>query len=449
MSDSIKTSFEKICSEAQKTSLKVELLISQSERLSLGAQKGELQKFESSIGQTAGFRVFNHGHWGYAFTENLSDESLLKTFLEASSNAQLLNSVPSDESGVLVKPQKIPDLNVFRPENIPMAEKIKIAHDLENQFLKMDPRIKNVPYSGFSEVSSSFRILNSEGVDHTFKQNYYTAAAYGLAKDNDSSKMDGESQFTRVFGEINAHEICEKGSKKAISRLNAKKLKTGNYPVVIYRDEFSTILQMISNYFSAKEVFEKKSLLAGKLNQKVASTKVNLIDDPLELRGSNIRPFDCEGAPSQKINLIENGILKNYLTDLKYSLKMTLPHTAHASRGPTTTSEIAPSNLILLNGSSTLEQLLNKYPKVVFLTEFSGSLHAGFKETTGDFSMPAEGFLYENGINQGPIEQFVISGNALDLFEKIEELGDTYNSIGSSKICPDVLISSLNFAGES
>lgn len=448
MQDQIKSTFDQICTEAKKCNQKVELLITQSERLSLGAQKGELQKFESSMSQTAGFRVFDKGHWGYAYTENLNSDSLLKTFQDAVNNSHILALGPSDEIGVLVSAQMTNELGLFKTENISLEDKIKLAHALESEFLKMDSRITNVPYSGYNEVTSSIRILNSEGIDQFFKQNYYTAGSYGVAKENESTKMDGESQFTRSFGELNVHEISKKGSQKVLARLNAKKIKTGNYPVVIYRDEFPTVLQMISNYFSAKEVFEKKSILSEKLNQSVASSFVNLIDDPLNPLGSGIRPFDFEGAPSQKTQLIENGILKNFLTDLNYSRKMNLPHTANASRSPTTTSEIAPSNLILLKGTTSLDQLLKKYPKVILLSEFTGGLHAGFKDSTGDFSMPAEGFLYENGINKGPIDQFVVSGNVLELFAKIEELSNEYNAPGNSKICPDVLISSLSFAGE-
>ncbi|MGZ3805430.1 MAG: metallopeptidase TldD-related protein, partial [Pseudobdellovibrionaceae bacterium] len=66
---------------------------------------------------------------------------------------------------------------------------------------------------------------------------------------------------------------------------------------------------------------------------------------------------------------------------------------------------------------------------------------------TGDFSMPAEGFLYEKGKMVGPVDQFVMSGNILDLLLEIDELGNEYAKPGNSLLCPDVLVKSLSFAG--
>jgi PmbA protein len=204
---------------------------------------------------------------------------------------------------------------------------------------------------------------------------------------------------------------------------------------------------MISSYFSAKEVHEGKSLFEGKLGQQIASEKFELIDDPFEMKGTGVRPFDDEGAPSKKTDLIERGTLKNFLTNLEFASRMKLPHTSHAARGPSSSMDISPTNLVVQKGTKSLNELLSSSAKVVYLTNFSGGLHAGFKESTGDFSMPAEGFLYENGESVGPIDQFVMSGNVLDLLLEIVDLGDEYNEPGSSMICPDVLIKSLSFAG--
>ena len=288
---------------------------------------------------------------------------------------------------------------------------------------------------------------SSEGLDQQFKQNYYTGYAYPLAKEGEASKMGGEGFFVRSFKDVDAAEVAQKGVQKATGMLGATKLKTGNYAVVIDREVFSTVLQMISSYLSAKEVHEGKSLLDGKLNQKVASEKFQLLDNPFETRGGGARPFDSEGAPSQTTVLFENGILKNFLTNLEYAKRMNLPHTANAARSPASSMDIGPTNLVVAKGDKTLQQLLSAYDKVIYLTEFAGGLHAGFKESTGDISMPAEGYLYENGKLVGPVDQFVMSGNVLELLRDIVELGDTYNREGNSLIAPDVLVKSMSFAG--
>lgn len=445
--DTLKENFNKIAAEARREGAKVELLLSGGENLSLGFSQRKLEKFESTQTQMAGLRVILGANQGYAYTENLSEEALLRTYKEALSNAKTLKSSDSTEIP-LMKPQNFSVMaELFNPEQVPMDQKMQVAKQLEEVCLNQDQRVQAVPYSSFNEGMGFKRILNSEGLDQQYKQNYYSGYSYPLAKDGESSKMDGESFFARSFKDIHAEEVAKEGVRKAVSRLGAQKLKTGNYAVVISRDQFPMVMMMFASYLSAKEVHEGKSLFKGKLQQKIASDKFQVVDDPFETRGTAVRPFDSEGAPSQKTTIFEKGVLKNYLTNLEYATKMKLPHTAHASRSPASSMDISPTNLVVEKGTKSLQQLLEKYDKVVYLTEFSAGLHSGYKESTGDISMPAEGFLYENGKLVAPIDQFVVSGNILDLLRDIEELGNEYAKPGSSFICPDVLVKTMSFAG--
>jgi PmbA protein len=199
---------------------------------------------------------------------------------------------------------------------------------------------------------------------------------------------------------------------------------------------------------SAREVHDDKSILKGKLNQQVGSAKFTLIDDPLDTRGTSVRPFDDEGAVSQKTVIFENGVLKNYLTNLEYAKKMNLPHTASASRSPKSSLDISATNLIVPLGASSLDDLLKRHDKVVHLRKITGGLHAGYNDATGDFSLPGEAILYVKGVSQGPVDQFVFSGNILDLLRDVEDLSNEYNfDEASSIISPHILIKSLSFAG--
>lgn len=446
--DLMKQNFEKIVALAKQDGAKVEMLISGGESLDIGFSKKKLDSFESTQTQMAGLRVILGANQGYAYTENLSDESLLRTYKEALNNAKTLQKGESVELP-LVRPQSVNSMShLYNVESIDMEKKMAVARELEEKCLLKDPRVQSVPYSSFTEAVSFKRILNSEGLDQEFKQSYFSGYSYPLAKEGESSKMDGEGFFVRSFKDIDTEKVASKGVDKAVSRLGAKSLPTGKYAVVIDRTQFSMILQMIASYFSAKEVHEGKSLFAGKLGQKMAGEKFQLIDDPFEPTGSAVRPFDDEGAPSQKTVLFENGSLKNFLTNLEYSVKMKLPHTAHAARSPASQQSIAPTNMVVAKGTKSLQELLASSEKVVHLTKFAAGLHAGFKDSTGDFSMPAEGFLYENGQKVSAIDQFVMSGNVLDLLKDIEDLGNEYDKPGSSMICPDVLVKPQSFAGK-
>ncbi len=445
--DLIKQKFDQIVNKAQSLQADVELLLTGGESLSFGFQKGKVDSFKNSQTQMAGFRVIKDGKQGYAYTENLSEESLLRTFQAAYENALMLEDGDT-ESIQLMTPQNVKAMtgvNGVFPGSL--EEKMKMAADMVEQFFKKDSRITAVPYNSFGEVKSFKRVLNSKGVDHTFEQSFCHGHAYALAKQGDISKMGGDGFFARTPEQIDIDKVVDVGVEKATALLGAMPLKTGVYPVVIDRDEFATMLSMLESYFSAKDLYEGKSLLQGKLGQKIGSDAFTLIDDPFESLGTDVRPFDDEGAPSQKISLFEKGTFKNFLTNFEYSRKMNLPHTAHAARSPASQMDISASNLVVGKGAKSLEELLSSYDEVVHLTHFTGGLHAGFKQATGDFSMPAEGFLYRKGQLVGPVDSFVVSGNIIELLGKVIDVGNQYNKGGSSKICPDVLVSELSFAG--
>lgn len=445
--DTIKQSFQKISEQARLDNAKVEMLIGGGENVSIGFSQKKLESFESTQSQVAGLRVIKGANQGYAYTENLSEDSLLRTYREALNNAQTVRSANTSEIP-LMKPQAIQAMNhLYKPEAVSMDQKMAIARDLEEKCLSKDARIQSVPYSGFSESVSFKRVLNSEGLDQEFKQNYYSGYTYPIAKEGESTKTSGEGFFVRSFVDIKVDDVVNEGVRKVLANLGAKKLPTGKYAVVIDRSQFSTVLQMLSSYLSAKNVDEGKSLLEGKLGQKIASEKFQLIDNPFETSGAGVRPFDDEGAPSQKTVLFENGVLKNFLTNLEYAHKMNLPHTANASRSPASEQGIAPTNLVMAKGTSELSDLVKRYDKVLHITKFEAGLHSSFKSSTGDISMPSSGFLYENGKCLGPVEQFVVSGNVLELLQNIEELGNEYNKPGNSMICPHVLVKPMSVAG--
>lgn len=447
--DTIRQNFDQLAAQAKKDGVRLEMLVTGGESLKLGFQKRKLEKFESSQSQMAGLRVIDGASQGYAYTENLGLDALLITYKEALGNAKMLKATSEGPEIKLAKPAPVKDMShLFVQEDVAMDKKMKVAEALEGKTLDASPKIQAVPYCGFSESSGFKRVLNTEGVDVSFKSSGYSGYAYALAKEGEVSKMDGDSFFARNFSNIDVEKVAKTGAERALSRLGARKLKTGMYPVIIDKEVMPSFITMIAMHLSAQDVFDGKSILKDQLGKKLGSDLFNLIDDPFDERGGSVRPFDSEGTPSQKTSIFENGVLKTYLTNLEYADKMNLPKTGHAARSPASSMGIGPSNLILQKGSSRFEEMLKAYPQVVVVTELNGGLHAGYKESTGDFSLPCEGFLYENGKLVSAVDQFVMSGNILDFIKNVEAVGADYNSEGNSILSPDVLIKSLSFAGE-
>lgn len=449
--DVLREAFEPLKDLAKKDGVEVEMLAVGGERLALAFSKRKMQTFESSESRTAGLRVVDGPAQGYASTENLSADSLVRCYREALQNARMLRAEAEGPPIPLAEPSSLTDAmtDLFVEQAIDIEKKMEVARDLEGKALAADPRVQSVPYSRFSEGAGWIRVLNSRGLDRFHRTSGFSGYTYVLAKDGETSKMDGDAFFTRDFGKVNVDEVVQEAVRRTVARLGARKIKTGHWPVLLDRDVAPSFLSMLLGSLSAKSVLENKSLLKGKAGEAIASSVLTIIDDPFERGGTGGRPFDDEGSPSRKTPLIEKGVLQNFFTNLELAAKMNLPHTASASRGPSSEMGVGPSNIVVERGLMTREQMLSSAPRLLWITELTGSLHAGFNSASGNFSVPAEGFLVENGTIVGPVDQFVISGHILDLMKKVTGVGETYNKPGSSVLVPDLMISELSIAGES
>ena len=126
---------------------------------------------------------------------------------------------------------------------------------------------------------------------------------------------------------------------------------------------------------------------------------------------------------------------------------MNLPLTASASRSPGGEMSLGTSTVVVKKGTDSREAMLKKFDKLVWVTSFQAGLHSGFKDTTGDISMPVEGFLIENGKVVRYFDQTVMSGNVLKVFADVVCLGNEYDQPGAHVQIPDILVPEMSFAG--
>lgn len=445
--ETLQENFGEIQAQARKAGVEVELRVSGSERLKLGYQQRKLDKYEVTQSQMADIRVLNGANCGYAYTENLSRESLKRAFEDALANSKMIKKTGPELE--LAKPQPVEgfeDLKTFT--EAPIDQLMGLAKTLEERALDQDSRINSVPYSGLVQSESWVHLLNSNGVNLEFRDGYFSGYSYPLAIEGEKRKCDGDFIFSRSFEGFDVKETVDQAVESVLKLLKAQPLKTGRYPVVLSRDVVGDFMSMLIDSLSAKSLEKGRSFLAGKLGQKVGSACFSLQDDPFSRRGPGLRPFDAEGSASQITALFDQGVFQNFLTNLEYAKKMNLPHTASAARAPGSVMGIGVSNLVVGKGKASQKDLLAMAPELVFLTNIDGGLHAGFNDSTGDFSLPAQGFWVVGGEIQSAVDQFVVSGNILDLVARVEAAGDTDNQPGSSVQAPDLFVSELSFAGK-
>lgn len=476
------SSFASIEAAARRDGAEVEMLVERAETFSASFQKGKPEKFDASDSHCAGLRVISNGFEGYAFSENLSEPALLEAYKEALKNAAFTargadgagvagggtsggsasggsGAGASGDSGagasavkrveLIADTRPVAENEALRNESLAtlsVAEKLERARTLEEAALAVDPRIANVPYNGYTETESEFQIFNSRGVRRRQRKTSVSGYSYCLAKSGEESRMAGESAFVRRSELFDPKHVARVAAERAVAKLGAEPPETGMYPVVIDAEVAAEFLGLILDSFSAKSVEEKTSLFADRLGQTIASSKITFIDDPFLADGPAARAFDSEGAACQVTPLIVDGRLTNFLTNSVLAKRLNLPHTASASRSAKSQLDIGISNLVVKPGDKTLSQLLAAYPKVIYITDFTG-YHSGYQEGSGDFSLQSEGELWKNGKRVKPLCNFVTSGNIKQLLLDVADVSSRRLTPSGSVIAPDLLIPSVSIAG--
>ncbi len=339
------------------------------------------------------------------------------------------NCLPDQE--LLAK--NINDLNLYDKSHISNEKKINFLSEVdENVFI--NDKIENSE-SSFSENKSIFTLANSKGFLGGYKSSSFSASCVAVAKSNGSMERDYEFTNQRFLEDIaKADKIGKVASDNAIKKLNSKKISSEKIPIIFDKRISRGILNILSSAISGSSIARNTSFLKGAINKEIFNKKIDVIDKPDILKGLASRPFDSEGVISSEIKIVENGILNTYLTDTYYGKKLNLKSNGRA--GGTT-------NLFFLNGSSSFDDLIKSYPKLLYVTETIGH---GSNLVTGDYSVGASGFIIENGEFVYPVSEITIAGNFKDIFKNLTLANDLEYKYATN--APTTLVEGMTVAGK-
>ena len=179
---------------------------------------------------------------------------------------------------------------------------------------------------------------------------------------------------------------------------------------------------------------------------------LTIIDSPFEKSAYIHRKFDDEGMLTKEKNLIESGVLKGYLHNSKTARKMNSENTGNAIRGSIKSSlGISHTNLFIKPNRGTLEEMIKEMENGILIIELQ-ALHSGLNSISGDFSLPAQGYLIKSGEIVGAVDNITIAGNIMDVFNNVEKIGEDLefylpNNMGSVG-SPSIMVKDINITGK-
>ena len=393
------------------------------------------------------FRALVNGKMGYATTQVFDEDALDLLLTSVRDNAGMIEN--ADERFIFEGSRQYAELNVYNPaiDAITPAQKIAMARKLEEMTKAIDPRAKDVERSTVFTESAEKRIVNSKGLDVSFRENVMGVGVAVLGRDGGKVAVGGKYIVRRDPDAISLEEAAQAAVKEAVDGLSAESIPSGEYRVVMPPDIMRSMLGCFSPIFSAEAAQKGMSLLAGKEGETIAAPCVTIVDDPLNPEGLAATPFDGEGVATARRSVVEGGRFVTLLHNLKTARKQGVETTANAAWGG---AGVSPTNLYLEGGSLSREALYAQAGDALFITEVSG-LHAGANQISGDFSLGAKGYVIRGGKLCETVNQITVAGNFYDLLRNVEAVADDVEfgfPGGSCFGAPTTLLRSLKVAGK-
>ncbi len=369
------------------------------------------------------------------------------------------NDLSRDGLADLVKTaMEIMELSEEDPDFLSLPEPQKIEYpsfDYFDSSLQFDSEDYKAQVISTICVKSKNYGLKAFGRFSTSKMELFVGNSLGVEAFTKSSEAnlnvqimgEGFSGFAQSTSKFISDLEIERAMNDAIETClmsrNPTEIEPGDYKVILKPEATEDIIEML-NYmgFSCNAISEGRSFLSGKLGEKIFGENISIIDDGLDKRGI-IMPFDFEGIPKQRVEIIKNGIFKDFVTDSKWAHKLGRRNTGHALPAPNTFGPI-PINIIFSEGIKTLEEMISETDEAILITHFwySNPINPKIGLATG---LTRDGtFLVRNGKIERPVKNLRYTDSLVSLLSNVLAVG-TKLRLCERSLVPAIECKSLKF----
>jgi TldD protein len=398
-------------------------------------QDGRIHEAGLTLTRGAGVRVIVGERAGYAYSDDLSLEALLRA-------AEVASLIATDGA----RGEPVVDLTtkavaqLYRPPEHAAAPKayVDLLARADAAARAYDPRVSAV--NAFINDEVQFvQIATSEGELVTDTRPLVALGVQVVAKNAERRANgyfgDGGRTGIAVYDERTPEKIATESARIAATNLDARETPAGEMPVVVGAGGGGVLLhEAVGHGLESDFNRQGTSLYSGRVGERVASELVTIYDDGnLENERGSVA-IDDEGTPGAHKVLVENGILRGYMQD---RLNAKLMGVASTGSGRRQSFRVLPQprmcNTYMPSGDATFEEIIASVDRGIYATSFSGGQ---VEISKGDFVfMVAEGYLIEGGKITAPIRGATLIGNGPDAMTKVVAVGNDGRLANRSYTC--------------
>jgi PmbA protein len=384
---------------------------------------GELEDVERSEGEDIGLRFFVGRRSASVSSSDLSSEAL-EALVERA--AAMAREAPEDHYSGLAPEDRLLREGGADVEGDdgrdPLPTELKAMALAIEDAARAVPGITNSEGAGVTAGRSVIALATSHGFCRAYRTSGYSGSASVIAGEGGAMQRDYASHSARWLGDLDGPDVIgRKAGERAIARLNPGKVASGTMPVVYDPRVGTSLVGHLLAAITGSAITRKTSFLLDHEGKPVFGPGVTITDDPHRRRGLRSKPFDGEGVATGPSKLVDDGRLTGWLLDSASARQLGREPTGHATRGIGGTPGASATNVDMLPGTLTVDELIADIRLGVYVTELIGQ---GVNPVTGDYSRGATGFLIEKGQIAGPVAEITIAGNLIEMFRALVPASD-------------------------
>lgn len=425
--------------EAGATDAAVE--VSESQGLAVSVRQRRLETVEQTRDRSLAVTVFAGQRRGSASTSDFSSEALRKTVDAA---WHIARYTAEDPAAGLPEAEQLAlnylDLDLHHPWAINADEAARLALRAERAALSMSPQITNTEGASVDTMEGHFVFGNSRGFLGGYPYSRHSLSVAPIA--GQGADMQRDYWYTSARnpdGLAGAAQVGRYAAERTLSRLSARRIRTGRFPVLFEAPLAVGLLGALVQATSGGALYRKASFLLDALGQSVLADHLDVIENPYIPGAQGSSPFDSEGVRPQARRVVGSGVLEGYFLSTYTARKL----------GMTTTGNAGGSHNLSLRSRLTspdddFRAMLRRMGTGFLVTELIGQ---GVNYVTGDYSRGAFGYWVKDGEIQHAVQEVTIAGNLADMFRQIVAVGADVHSRGA-KSTGSVLIEQMAIAGQ-
>lgn len=393
---------------------------------SILCEDDRLEKVVSGVDSGAGVRIIFGSRSAYAYSNDVSEASLLELARVASMAVRSAEGTGGAAVSLRLREPSVDHPIRILPESVGTRIKVEAVQRANRAAASLDRRVRQVLVV-HRESRQEVTVAGSDGTLSGDDRVYLTAFVQVVTADDHVVQTGYESigglTGMELFEDQPLEEAAVRAARRAVMMLGARKAPAGRMPVVLSSDAGGTMIhEAVGHGLEADLAQSGLSVYSGKIGQQIASPLITVLDDST-LRGKrgSFR-FDDEGTAARRTLLVERGVLKTFLYDRLTAARDGRVSTGNGRRESYRHRPIPRmSNTMIAPGESDPAGILRSTERGLFVTKMGGGQ---VNTVNGDFVFEVnEGYLIDKGVIGEPVRGASLIGNGPQVLLSIDRVG--------------------------